>query len=51
MQVPDNSINHLRLDCDFFSPDKTLLDLSPEINPLHAPNPLDKFNLTNNQYA
>ena len=46
MQVPDNSVNSFKFDCETFSLPKSLRDSFPEINALHSPNPLDDLDLS-----
>ena len=45
MQTPDKPVNLLRYDCEIFSLSKDLRKSYPEINALHASNPLDFLNM------
>ena len=46
MQVPDNSVNAIRHDCMPFKIGNTCSKAFESLNALHAPNPLDEFDLT-----
>ena len=46
MQVPDNSVNSFKFDCETFSLPKSLRESFPEIKALHSPNPLGDMDLS-----
>ena len=46
MQVPDNSVNAIRYGCMPFKIGNTCSKAFESLNALHAPNPLDEFDLT-----
>ena len=46
MQTPDNSVNTLRYDCETFALPKDLRASFPELNALHASNPLDSLDMS-----
>ena len=45
MQVPDNTLNSLRLEYSILCTNKDISGTLPTLNALHAPNPLDTFDL------
>ena len=47
MQVPDNSVNSFSFDCALYTLSNDVYTSFPEINALHAPNPLDDLDVTN----
>ena len=46
MQVPDNSVNLLKVDCELLMSSENLKASLPSINALHAPNPLDHLDMS-----
>ena len=46
MQVPDNSVNNIRYECIQFKLGPTKNKALPQLSALHAPNPLDELDLS-----